>query len=169
VVVLSDVAHTDRRRERRCECRSRDETGFFAVRGQNIAGGGDGSTGETQADAAAVHLAAGAHALDDFLAGVTALGIADVAVFQRGFVRDLPFAEVIAKPRDPLLEAKGAERGVADGATSRGLGFFLKRLPQRLQVDAFHQEFGSGKFSGRAANDRGGNRSSTSVLSSEFR
>src|SRR4029077_4678147 len=106
-----------------------------------------GLSGETQADAAAVDLAAGANALHDFLAGVTALGVADVAVLQGGFVRNLVFAEVIAEPGDALLEAKRAERGVANRTTCRSLGFFLKRLPQRRQVSAFHQEFGSGKFS----------------------
>ncbi len=101
--------------------------------------------GETQANAAAVDLAARAHTLDDLLARVAPLGVADVTIFESGFVRDLPFPEIVTEPGNALLEPNRAKRGVPDGPATRGFRFLLQRLPQRFQLGAFHQKPASGE------------------------
>ena len=104
---------------------------------------GGGSLGwEAERDAAAVYLAAGADAFDDFLAGVAAFGVADVGVFQAGFVGNLFVAEVVAEPGDGLFEAKGVEGDVADGAAADGSRFFCEKIPERLDVFAVDADVG---------------------------
>ncbi len=86
-----------------CDCAD-----FFGVGGENCAGGWRlGCVWEAERDAAAVDLAAGADAFDDFLAGVAAFGVADVGVFEAGFVGDLFFAEVVAEPGDGVVRGGG--------------------------------------------------------------
>ena len=106
--LFAGVGHGDDARRVPYFCRASDEADFFGVEGERGAGGGDGFASKEEVDALAVDLAAGANALDNFLAGVAAFGVADVGVLQARFVRDLFLSEIITKPRDALGEATGA-------------------------------------------------------------
>ena len=110
-----------------------------------------------QRDADAIHLAAGAHAFDDFLAGVAALGVADVGILQTRFVGNLLFAEVVAVPGNALLEARGAECLVAGGAAAVFARGFEKNVPERFGVRAIDEEFGAGGAARRTFAEAAGN------------
>src|SRR5260370_585574 len=97
------------------------------------------------------------NAFDDFLPGVAPLGVADMAVLQTSFVRNLLFAEVIAEPRHPLFKAQGAQCRIAGGSAARSDGFVFQDLPKRFQVLACGQKLCAHKLSRRAADDGAGN------------
>src|SRR5258708_37193805 len=111
---FADIAHSNDARRFPAARGARDVADFFAVQRQRCAPLRHNLAGKSQPDTLAVDLAAGAHALDDFLAGVAAFGVADVAVLQTGLVGDLFFAEVVAKPRDALRGTGPAQRPVSD-------------------------------------------------------
>src|SRR6266852_5768075 len=115
---FADIAHSNDARRVPGPCRSRHVAHFFSVESQERFRFGDDVAGKSQPHALAVDLAAGAHALDNFLAGVAAFGVADVSVLQAGFVGDLFFAEVIAEPRHALSEAGGAHGRVSHRAAA---------------------------------------------------
>src|SRR5713226_8732008 len=131
---LADVAHSEDARWVPGLGGSGDVADVFAVQRQRRIRLGHRIAGEEQFDAAAVYLAAGADALDNLLAGVAAFGVADVAVLQAGFVRDLFFAEVIAEPWDALGEPQSAQRCVAHGPATMPSRRFRKNLPKVRQV-----------------------------------
>src|SRR5258706_187561 len=132
---FADVAHSNDARWVPDPRGSRDVADFFAVEGEERIRFGHGVAGKSQLDALAVDLAARAHALDDFLAGVAAFGVTDVAVLQARLVGDLFFAEVVAEPGDALGEAGFAPSRVFH---PRGL-VATKRRPKNLaqSPDAF--------------------------------
>src|SRR5260370_26566035 len=86
---FADIAHSNDARRGPAAPGARDVADFFALQRQRSAPVRHNLAGKSQPDTLAVDLAAGAHALDDFLARVAAFGIADVAVLQTGLVRDL--------------------------------------------------------------------------------
>src|SRR5580698_701037 len=136
-----------------------DGADFFGVRGENCAGGGRlACLREAERDAAAVYLAAGADALDDFLAGVAAFRVADVGVFETGFVGDLFIAEVVAEPGNLLFEAEGVEGFVADGAAARGPRFFCDKIPELFDVFAFSADVGGWRIGEGLFYDGAGDR-----------
>src|ERR1700731_73574 len=96
-------------------CRPRDVADFFSVEGQDRFRFGDDVARKSEQHALTVDLAAGAHALDDLLSRIAALRVADMAGLQAPLVRDLFFAEVIAKPRHPLRQPQPAQRRVSHG------------------------------------------------------
>src|SRR5260370_26873212 len=106
---FAGVAHSDDARRVPGPRRARDVAHFFAAQRKERVRLGHGVAGEEQLDAVAVYLAARAHALDDLLSCVAAFGVADVAVLQTRFVRNLFFAEIVAEPRHALSEAGGAQ------------------------------------------------------------
>ena len=97
---------------------------------------------EAERDAAAIDLAAGAHAFDDFLTGVAAFDVTDVGVLQAGFVGDLLVAEIVAEPRDGMFEAESVEGGVADRATTGGSRLVCEKTPEWFEVLAFDADVG---------------------------
>ena len=103
-------------------------------------------------------MAARTHALDDFLAGVAALRVADVRVFQASFVRDLLFAEVVAEPSHSLGQALTAQGGVARGAAAVLAHGFEQNLPEGRQLGSLDDQLGAGNSSGRALHNAAGNR-----------
>src|SRR5258708_155913 len=109
---FADVAHTNDARWVPDPRRTRDVPDFFAVESEERIRFGHGVAGKSQLDALAVDLAARAHALDDFLAGVAAFGVTDVAVLQARLVGGLFFAEVVAEPGDAFGEAGWASSPV---------------------------------------------------------
>src|SRR5690242_13288445 len=111
--LFADIAHANHPHRIPNLRRPRDMASFLAVLHQCRAGLGNHIAGEQQSNAAAIHMAARTHALHDFLSSVAALGVADVAVFQPCFVRNLSLAEVVAEPRHSLREALAAQCGIA--------------------------------------------------------
>jgi hypothetical protein len=123
--------------------RAGDGADFFGVGGEDCAGGGRlVCAWEAKSDAAAVDLAAGTDAFDDFLAGVAAFRVTDVGVFEAGFVRDLFVAEVVAEPWDGLFEAESVEGFVADRAAADGARFFGEEIPELFDVFAVDTDVG---------------------------
>jgi hydroxyacylglutathione hydrolase len=165
---LPDVTHADGDGQRWRRGSAGDVAGFFSANGQNLARRRRRWTAENKIDAAAVHLAARTHALDDFLAGVAALGVADVRVLQAGFVRDLLFAEVVAEPRNALLEPRCAKRGIAHRAAACSECLFQQEVPDLRQMWPLEQEFGAGDFSGRPARHGAGERADAGFLHAEL-
>src|SRR6266852_5233020 len=165
---FAGVAHPEDAGRVPGSCGSRDVADFFAVEGEGRFRFGDGVAGKRETDALTVDLAAGAHALDDLLARVAALGVADVSVLQAGFVGDLLFAEVVAEPRDALSEAGGAQRGVAHRPAfvpARRIG---KNLPKLRQFFALGEELSPGDSSGRPLHDAAGHRTDSSTVKGKF-
>src|SRR5436309_9213755 len=158
------VAHADDAWRVPGSGRSRDVADFFAVESEERVWLGHGVAGEEEFDAATVDLAAGAHALDDFLPGVAAFGVADVGVLQTGFVRDLFFAEVVAEPGDALSEAGRAQRGVSHGPAAVLSRRIRENLPKGWQVSGFGDELGAGDSSWRALRDTAGNRADGAIM-----
>src|SRR5258708_17835672 len=144
---FADIAHSNDARRVPAARGARDVADFFAVQRQRCAPFRHNLAGKSQPDTLAVDLAAGAHALDDFLAGVAAFGIADVAVLQTGLVRGLFFAEVLPQPRNALVQAGGAQRRVTDRPPAVLARGFRKDLPKGRQVFGFGDEFGAGDSS----------------------
>src|SRR5260370_5243279 len=161
---FADIAHSNDARRVPAARGARDVADFFAVQRQRCAPFRHNLAGKSQPDTLAVDLAAGAHALDDFLAGVAAFGIADVAVLQTGLVRDLFFAEVTPEPRNALREAGGAQRRVTDRAAAVLARGFRKNLSKGRQVFGFGDEFGAGDSSWRALRDTAGNRADGTIV-----
>src|SRR5207247_8593708 len=91
-------------------------------------------TGQTEPDALTVDLSARPHAFHDFLAGVAAFGVADVAVLQSCLVRDLFLAEVVAEPRRALCQSQPTERGVACWPAAVPASSIQKNLPKLGQL-----------------------------------
>ena|ERR1700680_4409974 len=104
----AEVGHADGGVERGRKGGASGEAGFFAFGEERRAGRRRLRRIVFESDTHAIDLAAGAHAFDDFLAGVAAFGVADMGVLQAGFVGNLLFAEVVAVPGDALLKARGA-------------------------------------------------------------
>src|ERR1700720_4932510 len=95
VAFFADVAHTNDALWIPDLRRSRDVANFSAAQRQRRPWLGYHDAGEEQSGPLPVHLPTGSHALHNFLPGVAALRIADMAILQSGLVRDLLLAEVI--------------------------------------------------------------------------
>src|SRR5713226_8628370 len=165
---FAGVAHPEDAGRVPGSCGSRDVADFFAVEGEGRFRFGDGVAGKRETDALTVDLAAGADALDDLLAGVAALGVADVGVLQAGFVGDLLFAEVVAEPGDALSKAGGAQRGVAHRPAFVPARCVGKNLPKLRQFFALGEELSPGDSSGRALHDAAGHRTDSSAVKGKF-
>src|SRR6266851_845682 len=165
---FAGVAHSEDARRVPGSCGSRDVADFFAVEREGRFRLGDNIAGKGEADALAVDLATGADARDDFLAGVAAFGVADVAVLQAGFVGDLFFAEVVAEPGDALSEAGGAQGGVAHRAATVPASRIRKNLPKLGQFFALGEELRTGDTSRRTLRDPAGNRTDRCAVSGKF-
>src|SRR6266851_7873337 len=163
-----DVAHANDASWIPDSCCAGNVADFFSVESQERFRFGDDVAGKSEADALAVYLAAGAHALDDLLAGVAAFGVADVAVLQSGFVGDLFFAEVVAEPGDALSEAGGAQGGVAHRAATVPASRIRKNLPKLGQFFALGEELRTGDTSRRTLRDPAGNRTDRCAVSGKF-
>src|SRR5258708_4691188 len=164
-----DVAHANDASWIPDSCGSGDVADFFSVESQERFRFGDDIPGKSQPHALAVDLAAGAHALDDLLAGVAAFGVADVGVLQAGLVRDLFFAEVVAEPRHALSQAGCAQRRVSHGAAAVLPRRFRKNLPKLRQFFALGDELRARDSSRRALdqstrNAATGNRADSSIV-----
>ncbi len=116
----ADVAHSDCDAGGGRECGAGDESYFGFACAEFCAGRGRLRCGKLQRDALAVHVAARAHALDDFLSCVAAFVEADVRVFQSGFVGNHGVVEVGREPGDAGFEAQGVECSHADWFTAVG-------------------------------------------------
>src|SRR5215469_5494215 len=131
-VARAEVTHTNDSRWIPDARGARDVAGFFTVRsGQRGACFGNRVTGKEQVDTAPVDVAARTHTLHDFLACVAALDVADVAVLEARFVRNLFFAKVVAEPWSALREPLRAQRRVTCGATAMLAHRFKQGQPER--------------------------------------
>jgi hydroxyacylglutathione hydrolase len=164
VCFFPDVGHSNDARRVPGSRGSRDVADFSSIERQGRFRLGHGVAGEEQFHASAVDLSTRAHPLDDFLPGVAALGVADVAVLQSGFVGDLFFAEVIAKPRHALGEPRPAQRRVSHRPAAVLSRRLRKNLPKPRQLSSFHDELRPGHASRRALYDSAGKRTNRAVV-----
>src|SRR5467141_569588 len=155
---FADVAHANDARWVPDSCGAGDVADFFAFQHQDSLRFGHGVAGKEQFHAAAVDLAAGAHALDDLLAGVAALRIADMAGLQARLMRDLFFSEVIAEPRHTLRQPQPAQCRVSHGPAAVLPRRTRKNPPELPQLFAFDHEFSSSNSSRRSLYNSPGNR-----------
>src|SRR5712664_32253 len=170
---FADVAHANDASWIPDSCGASDVAHVFSVESQERFRFGDDVAGKSEPHALAVDLAAGAHALDDLLAGVAAFGVTDVGVLQAGFVGDLFFAEVIAEPRHALSEAGGAQRPVSHRAAAVLPRRLRKNLPKLRQFFALGDELRARDSSRRALdqstrNAATGNRANSAIVGGKF-
>ena len=149
----ADVGHADGFSGGGGECGAGDQADFSASDAQLCADGRDFDAGKNQRDAAAIYLAAGTHALDDFLAGVTALGKTNVRGFERGFVGNYRVVEIGGEPGDAGFEAERVERGHADGSAVHGMNSCVHAVPEEREVFARGDDFGAGAAEVRMADE----------------
>jgi len=165
---FADVAHTNDARWVPNPRGAGDVADFFAILCDERVRCRDYIAGKNKLNALAVHLAAGAHSLDDFLAGVAAFGVTDVAVLQSGFVGDLFFAEVVPEPRNALSEARGTQRGVAHRRAFVPADRIQKNLPELGKFLALGKKLCPWDSARRSLGDETGNGTYLSAVSGKF-
>src|ERR1700687_3677457 len=165
---FADVTHSNDASWIPDSCGAGDVADVFSVESQERFRFGHGVAGKSEPHALTVYLAARPHALHDFLARVAAFGVADVAVLQAGFVRDLFFAEVIAKPRHALSETGRAQRRVAHRRAFVPTSRIRKNLPKLRQLFPLGEKLRPRDSSRGALRDPAGNRTDFSAVGGKF-
>src|SRR6266404_495727 len=168
--LAADVSHTEDPRRGRIPSfrRPRHESNLFAFHHQRRPRFRHGLAGDNQAHALPVHLPARTHPLHDFLARVAALGVTDMAVLQPGLVRDLLFAEVVAKPRNALRQPQTAQRRVAHRPAAVFPRSIQQNLPERRKFFALDYELRSGNSTRRTPDNPAGNCVNSAVRGRKF-
>ena len=115
-----------------------DAAGFIPVVQQVRSGRRRHGGGKLQLREPPVDVAARAHPLDDFLAGVASFFVVDVSVFEARLVRDLLVALVDAKPGCAQFQAQGVESFHSRGRSPNRADARRKVAPQIRKVLARH-------------------------------
>src|SRR5215469_3441199 len=152
--LAAKIAHADEGIPCGGKTRSGDIADLLAVARKGSIRRGRLGSFETQAHADAVDLAAGAHAFDDFLSGVTAFRVGDVRVLEAGFVWNLFFAEVVAEPRIALFEPDGVQRFVARRCSANRACRIEQGFPEFGYALARRKEFAAGVTAGGATDQK---------------
>src|SRR3990172_12110514 len=133
-VLAANVAERDAAAERGRIDHGCEPADLFALASEFGASGGPNLAAEVETNQTAVDVAAGANSFDDFLADVTAFGVADGAGLEASFRRQRALVHVYAVARQAGFGAQDVEGGVADRFPADGRLLGRERVPEILRV-----------------------------------